>query len=120
MIYLTNFQLFESSDNIQFSDKDGKLVITIDNKTYFYQISVDMGLLNINVTLDNIVKQTDGDFQIDGKLKGIPKKVELSKLRANKIIDKIKSELSKTGKPPVEITSKKEKPNQMNFILTLV
>ncbi len=85
-----------------------------------YQITVDTGLFDLDVDLDNIVKQSSGNFKIDGKLKGIPKKVELSASRAQKIIDFIKLELSKTGQPPKVIISKKESSEQKTFTLTLV
>ena len=119
MNYLKQFQLFESNDDVQFSQKDNKLAVTYDSKTYLYQISVDTGLFDLDVSLDNIVKQTTGDFKIDGKLKGVPRKVDLSKTRAQKIILAVKDSVDNTGKPPKEIKSEKEKPFQMSFYLTL-
>ena len=110
---------FESNDDVQFSQKDNKLAVTYNSKTYLYQISVDTGLFDLDVSLDNIVKQTTGDFKIDGKLKGVPKKVDLSKTRAQKIILAVKDSVDSTGKPPKEIKSEKEKPFQMSFYLTL-
>jgi hypothetical protein len=119
MNYLKNYKLFESNYDVKLSHKDGKLSVTVDDQTYLYQISVDMGLIDLDVELDNIVKQSSGDFKIDGKLKGVPKKVDLSQTRVQKIINTIKTEISKTGKPPKEIFCKKEKPFQMSFTMTL-
>ena len=120
MKYLFDFRIFETNYDVQLSEQDGKLSVKVGNKTYLYKITVDTGLFDLDVDLDKIVKQLSGDFKIDGKLKGIKKQVELSDTRAQKIINSIKSELSKTGKPPKEIVSEKEKSSQATFTLTLV
>jgi hypothetical protein len=120
MNYLTNYKLFESSDNVQFSEENGKLVVIIDNKKYLYQITVVTSLVDLDVDLDKIVKQLDGSFQITASTNTLKQKTFLSKSRAQKIINDIKTQVDKTGKPPKEITSKKEQSSQKTFTLTLV
>lgn len=119
MYNLIPFNLFESAkSDILLSQQEGKLVVTINSKKYTYQISVEAGPFDVDVALDKIVKNMDGSYKITASKKGLKYDTFLSKERTAKILDQIKTSLSKTGEPPMEIDSPKEKEGQKSFILT--
>ena len=118
---LLSFNLFESANNdVLLSQEEGKLIISINSKKYTYQISVETGPFDVDVELDKIVKNMDGSYKITASKKGLKYNTFLSKERTKKILDEIYTSLSKTGEPPVEIKSPKEKEGQKSFILSRI
>ena len=116
MKYLKIFELYE---DITITTEKGKLVITYQNKEYYYQTQTN----GLDVSLDQIVKQPNNDFKITAYMgaKIFSQEIDLSKERYNDIINKFKSFFNTNKTAPSKIESK-ALPNTpgKNFNLILI
>lgn len=123
MLYLKNFQIFESLNDVTFSDENGLLVINYRGKKYHYKITVNIDYApDFDVVLTKLIPKESG-FMIDIKkgefISKVKKSVEIHKPRVDDISKKFLEGIINNSKAPEIINCPAIQKGQQSFELHL-